>query len=265
MARVDTVFTAVFAVIVTGWGVLEIIAGAMGWAPSGEAYAAAAGLLASGGFAARSLRRGTWADDAGLRLRGMFRTRVVPWSRVRYIRVRPTGNMWIVEAGLVDGMVKLPGTDGRPDRTRQLAADLTAGNPGEPWLAIGLDLTAAPAAEGSRQTPLLVTEPLRYRANWGLPGMTGTGQTGASLLCSSAWTLAPGDSARAVIIPLTDAHMGEWHLLGQGDRLRLFEGLRICGHAVVRWSESTSLPVSSTNIDRFSTWVNSSDDLPGPA
>jgi Bacterial PH domain len=265
MARFDTVFTAVFAVIVTGWGVLEIIVGAMGWAPSGGAYAAAAGLFAGGWFAARSLRRVTWADDAGLRLRGMFRTRVVPWSRVRYIRVRPAGNMWIVEAGLVDGTVKLPGTDGRPGRTKQFAADLTAGNPGEQWLAIGLDLTAVPTAEGSRQTPLLATEPLRYRANWGLPGMTGAARTGAPLLCSSAWTLAPGDSARAVIIPLTDAHMGEWHLLGQGDRLRLFEGPRVCGHAVVRWSEGTSLPVSSTDTDRFSTWANSSDDLPRPA
>lgn len=265
MARSDTAGMAVFAIILTGWGVMEIIIGAMGWAPSGGAYAAAAGLIAGGWFAARSLRRVTWADDAGLRLRGMFRTRVVPWSHVRYIQARPDGRAWMVEAGLVDGTVKLPGTDGRPDRTKQFAADLTTVNPGEQWLAIGLDLTAVPAAEGSRQTPLLVTEPLRYRANWGLPGMTGTGQTGAPLLCSSAFTLAPGDSARAVIIPLTDAHMSEWHQLGQGDRLRLFKGPRVCGHAVVRWSESTSLPIPSTDTDRFSTWANSSDDLPRPA
>ena len=281
MARSSTVGMAVFAVILTGWGVLEIIVGAMGWAPSGGAYAAGAGLIAVGWFAARSLRRVTWADDAGLRLRGMFRTRVVPWSHVRYIyagpnrgaqsaadpRIRPGDDHrhWVVQAGLVDGTVKLPGTDGQSDRSRQFAADLTADNPGKQWLAIGLDLTAVPAAEGSPQTPLLVTEPLRYRADWGLPGMTGTGQTGAPLLCSSTFTLAPGDSARAVIIPLTDEHMSEWHLLGQGDRLRLFEGPRVCGHAVVRWSESTSLPVPSTDTDRFSIWANSSDDLPRPA
>jgi hypothetical protein len=162
---------SVFAVILTGWGVLEIIVGAMGWAPSGWAYAAGAGVIAGRWFAARSLRRVTWADDAGPRLGGMFRTRVVPWSRVRHIQARPDGNTWIVEAGLVDGTVKLPGTDGRPDRTKQFAADLTAVNPGEQWLAIGLDLTVVPTAEGSRQTPLLVTEQLRYRANWGLPGI----------------------------------------------------------------------------------------------
>jgi hypothetical protein len=263
--RSDTVVTAVFAVILTGWGVMEIIVGAMRWAPSGGAYAAGVGLIASGWFAAMSLRRVTWADDRGLRLRGMFRTRVVPWSHVRYIQARPDGRTWIVEAGLVDDTVKLPGTDGRPDRTKQLAASLTAVTPGEQWLAIGLDLTLVPTAEGGRHTPLLVTEPLRYRANWGLPGMTGTDQTGAPLLCASAFTLAPGDSARAVIIPLTDTHMSEWRLLGQGDRLRLFEGPRVCGHAVVRWSENTSLPVPSTDTERFSAWANSSDDRPRPA
>lgn len=84
-------------------------------------------------------------------------------------------------------------------------------------LTMYMDLTPTTTAEGGRQTPLLVTGPLRYRANWGLPSMTGTDQTGAPLLCSSAATLAPGDSARAVIIPLTDAHMTEWRLLEQGD------------------------------------------------
>jgi hypothetical protein len=263
--RSDAVVMVVFAVFLTGSGVMAIIIGAMGRAPSGWAYAEGAGLIAGGWLAARSLRRATWADDAGLRLRGMFRTRVVPWNHVRYIQARPGGRKWIIQAGLVDGTVTLPGTEGTPARARQSAAGLTAVAPGRQWLAIGLDLTPAPAAEGSRQTPLLVTEPLRYRANWGLPGMTGAGQAGAPLLCSSACTLAPGDSARAVIIPLTGAHMSEWRLLGQGDRLRLFEGPRVCGHAVVRWSENTSLPVPGTDADRFSTWANSSDDRPRPA
>jgi hypothetical protein len=74
-------------------------------------------------------------------------------------------------------------------------------NPSEHWLAIGLDLTLVPTAQGGRRTPVLFAEPLRYRPNWGLPGMTGTDQTGAPVLCSSASPLAPGDSARAVIIP----------------------------------------------------------------
>jgi hypothetical protein len=137
-------------------------------------------------------------------------------------------------------------------------------DPGQQWLAIGLDLTLVPTAEGGRKTPVLFTEPLRYRPNWGLPGMTGTDQTGAPVLCSSTGTLAPGDSARAVIIPLTDWHMTEWRLLNEGDTLRMFEGPRICGHAVVRWSENTSRPIPGTDKNRFSAWANSSDDRPRP-
>jgi hypothetical protein len=95
--------------------------------------------------------------------------------------------------------------------------------------------------------------------------MAVAGQAAAPPLCSSAWTLAPGDSARTVIIPLNDGHMSEWRLLSQGDRLRLLEGRRVCGHAVVRWLEDTCLPVPSTDVDRFRTWAASSDDRPGPA
>jgi len=138
-------------------------------------------------------------------------------------------------------------------------------NPGVHWLAIGLNLTLVPTAEGGRQTPVLLTEPLLYRPNWGLPGMSGTGQSGAPVLCSSAGMLGPGDSARAVIVPLTDAHMTEWRLLNEGDRLRMFEGPRVCGHAVVCWSDNTSLPIPSSDKDRFRAWTNSSDDRPRPA
>ena len=139
-----------------------------------------------------------------------------------------------------------------------------ADRPSEPWLAIGLDLTLAPTAAGGRQTPLLLTEPFRYRPNWGLPGMTDTEQTGAPVLGSSASPLTPGDSARVVVIPLTDAHMTEWRLLSRGDQLRMFEGARICGHATVQWTENTTLPVPAADQARFLAWANSSDDHPGP-
>jgi hypothetical protein len=135
---------------------------------------------------------------------------------------------------------------------------------GEQWLAIGLDFTLAPTAEGGRQTEVLFKEPLGYRPDWGLPGMTGTDQTGAPVLCSSADTLAPGYTARAVIIPLTDAHMTEWCLLNEGDMLRMFEGPRVCGHAVVRWTENTSCPVPGIDKDRFSAWATPAMTAPGP-
>lgn len=270
-ARSDRVVQAVFAVILAGWGVTAIIIGAMGWAAgppaggSGLAYAAGAGLIAGGGLAARSLRRMTLADETGLRLRGMFGTRVIPRSRIRYIHVRPYGRSQIVEAGLADDSVALPATEGSPGRVRQLAAGISAAIPGEQWLAIGLELTADRAPEAGSHTPLLVTAPLRYRASWELPGPAGAGQAGAPVLCSSAATLAPGDSARAVIIPAPGTHLSEWRLLGQGDRLRLLEGSRTCGQAVVCWLENTSLPVPSTDMDRFRDWARSSDDHPRPA
>ena len=75
-------------------------------------------------------------------------------------------------------------------------------------------------------TPVSLDMPLGYRPNWGLPGMTGIDQTGAPILCCSGSRLSPGNSARAVVIPLTDAHMVEWRLLDQGDQLRMFEGPR---------------------------------------
>jgi hypothetical protein len=133
---------------------------------------------------------------------------------------------------------------------------------GDPWLAIGLDLMLVPTEKGGRSTAIRFDAPFGYRPNWGLPGMTGTDQTGAPVLCCSASVLAPGESARAVIIPLTDASLVEWQLLGQGDELRMFEGARVCGHATVRWAENTRRPVSPSDQARFCTWTRSSDDLP---
>ena len=77
--------------------------------------------------------------------------------------------------------------------------------------------------------------------------------------------LESGSSARAVIMPLADAHMAEWRLLDQGDKLRMFEGPRVCGHATVRWAANTTLPVPLTDQARFRAWANSSDDRPRPA
>jgi hypothetical protein len=57
--------------------------------------------------------------------------------------------------------------------------------------------------------------------------MVATDQTGAPVLCSSASTLAPGESARIVVIPLTKAHLVDWRLLDPGDKLRIFEGPRL--------------------------------------
>jgi hypothetical protein len=195
----------------------------------------------------------------------MLETRAVPWSHVRYFRVGASGRTLIVEAVLVEDAVRLPGTEGSRDRVSQFAADLTAACPGKPWLAIGLDLTPAISAGGSRQTPLLVIEPLRYQASWALPGMTGGAERlGAPILCcSSAWTVAPGSTARTVIIALTDSDLSQWRQLSPGDLLRLPDGPQDRARAVVRWTETTRLPVPVTDIARFETWTKSGDERPG--
>ena len=135
----------------------------------------------------------------------------------------------------------------------------------ESWLAIGLDLTLVGADAGGRRTTLLLSKPFGYRPNWGLPGMTGTEQTGAPVLCSSPVTLEPGDSARVVIVPLTDYHLVEWRLLNRGDKLRMFEGPRVCGHGTVRWTETTIRPLPVGDEARFRTWAESGGERPEPA
>jgi hypothetical protein len=148
--------------------------------------------------------------------------------------------------------------------TSQCDHDLVAadGTPGEPWLAIGLDLTLVPTGQGGRSTAIHFTAPLSYRPNWGLPGMTGTHQTGAPVLCSSASELAPGGTARVVIIPLTGAHLTEWRLLNPGDTLRMFEGPGVCGHATIQWTENTHRPLPAADQARFCSWTTSGDDHP---
>ena len=146
--------------------------------------------------------------------------------------------------------------------SRRCDHDPMAADDSEPWLAIGLDLTLVSTGQGGRSTPIRFTAPLGYRPNWGLPGMTGTTQTGAPVLCSSASELAPGGTARAVIIPLTGTHLTEWRLPDPGDTLRMFEGPRICGHATVRWAATTHRPLPSADQARFCAWTTSGDDRP---
>lgn len=137
--------------------------------------------------------------------------------------------------------------------------------PGDPWLALGLDLRLTTTAKGGRQTPVLLDEPFRYRPNWGLPGMTGRDQTGGPVLCSSARQIAPGGTARIVIIPLADESLPLWRQVREGDELRLFEGPRICGLATVIWTAPTRRPVPAADEARFRSWAASGGQPPEPA
>jgi hypothetical protein len=139
------------------------------------------------------------------------------------------------------------------------------GAAGDPWLALGLELRLVTTADGGRQTPVLLAEPLRYRPNWGLPGMTGAEQAGAPVLCSSASQIAPGGQALVVIIPLSDHALPRWRQVRDGDELRMFEGARICGHATVLWAAPTRRPLPAGDRKRFRDWVSSWRERPESA
>jgi hypothetical protein len=95
--------------------------------------------------------------------------------------------------------------------------------------------------------------------------MTGQGQAGAPVLCSSASQVAPGAAARIVIIPLAGHSLPLWRKVHDGDELRMFEGPRICGHATVLWTASTQRPLPAADQARFQAWVTSGQQRPEPA
>lgn len=89
-----------------------------------------------------------------------------------------------------------------------------------PWLALGIELRLTTTEEGGRTKTLGVDDDyrnLQYRPNWGLPGMTGTDQVGAPVLCFGNFPLALGDRTRAVIIPLVDLSLDLWRAVQVGD------------------------------------------------
>jgi len=126
-----SIFSAVvggFIVIVSG---ILIIVGAANLRQVGaEEPIVGCILLVFGAlFITSSRRPGTLtADDAGLRLRTLFRTRVIPWSLVRSFETRSAGRAgYAVQMKLSTGKkVLLPGTPGKLERAKQIAAALSA-------------------------------------------------------------------------------------------------------------------------------------------
>lgn len=127
------------------------------------------------------------------------------------------------------------------------------------WLVFGVSLRFHTCEEGGRSKPLGVpdTEYVRYqyRPNWGLPEMTGTDQVGAPVLWLQHYPANLGETLRAVIVPLAPGSLHLWRRVEPGDSLRMFEGPRLCGQAVVEWVRSTVRPVPDEEADRFVAWA----------
>lgn len=131
-------------------------------------------------------------------------------------------------------------------------------------LALGITLHLLRFEEGRRSRPLGVLGNSygrnEYRPNWKLPGMEEIGQLGAPVLCIGKYPLPLGDSTRAVIVPISVLELW-WHVR-VGDKLNMFEGPRICAHAVVEWASTVYLPTPANDEERFNAWVHEGENVP---
>jgi hypothetical protein len=131
-------------------------------------------------------------------------------------------------------------------------------------LAIGIDLHVVSTADGGRQTPLLgghaPENRFKYRPNWGLPGWADGEQTAAPVLGFLRVNIQPGENARAVLVPLFPEHVPRWREVQPGDALRMYEGSRICGRAVVRWIEPATWHMPDDQQEHFAQWLSGPED-----
>ena len=127
------------------------------------------------------------------------------------------------------------------------------------WLVFGVSLRLLTSDEGGRSKPLGVPDTkyvrYHYRPNWGLPEMTGTDQAGAPVRWLQRFPVNLGETVRAVILPLVPGSLHLWRQVEPGDSLRMFEGPRVCGQAVVEWVRPTVRPVPDEEADRFVAWA----------
>lgn len=126
-------------------------------------------------------------------------------------------------------------------------------------VALGIDLHLVPTTEGGRRTPLVggcaPPDRFTYRPNWGLPRWPDGDQTAAPVLGFSRVGIQPGDDVRAVIVPLFAVEVPGWHSVVVGDELRMYEGARVCGRAVVARVERATWPMPNDQQDRLAGWL----------
>ena len=79
-------------------------------------------------------------------------------------------------------------------------------------------------------------------------------QVGAGISCLGRTPLAPGDAARAVIVPLpSTAEHWRTHV-SDGDVLVLYDGPRVSGRGQVEWVQETPWPGDSEADERLRRW-----------
>ena len=125
-------------------------------------------------------------------------------------------------------------------------------------LALGVDLTLTETAEGGRRASLAggnaAENSFRYRPNWGLPGRSAGEQTAGPVFGFSSHDIAPGADVRAVLVGLF-IDQAPWASVRVGDVLRMYEGLKVCGLATVRWTEPCKWHPASDQAAKWSAWL----------
>lgn len=126
-------------------------------------------------------------------------------------------------------------------------------------LAFGLDLRLTTTEEGGRRTPLLggSEEPhFQYRPNWGLPGWPDGQQTGAPVFGFADSDIHPGQVTWAVIVAMFPDQVPDWATVVVGSELRMYEGLRICGLAQVRWIRPATWRMKNKEAEHYLEWLS---------
>ncbi len=117
-----------------------------------------------------------------------------------------------------------------------------------PNVAFGIQLRMTTPQEGGRTRGLgpLGEAVFGYRPNWGFgPLDHPREQAGAPVLCWDRDHIAPGETVRAVIVPMAPT---VWESVHAGDELVMYEGARVCGWALVLWRYLlTAWPLSESD------------------
>ena len=137
----------------------------------------------------------------------------------------------------------------------------------ESTFAIGVLLRLTTKTEGGRSSPILGgwrdETRWQFRPNWGLPGMLPPHQAAAPVLAFDQENIQPGDTVRAVIVPVFP-ETPEWAEVSAGTDLVMYEGLRVCGHARVLWQRTTMERVPPSDIDTYIRWLSEGSELDEP-
>src|SRR5260221_4029713 len=108
-------------------------------------------------------------------------------------------------------------------------------------LLVAVRLRLLHTEEGGRRAPITSAR-FGYRPNWGLPGTDHPReQSGGPLLCLGADQLHPGQTARAVLMPL---FIEAWQWLEAGEQIHAYESPQRVGQAEVLMISGTNLTVN---------------------